>query len=44
MSLPALPTVADFTVEGWTYLTAAAANAALYGTNNNVRVLVRPGN
>jgi hypothetical protein len=43
-SLPALPSVGDFTIEGWSYLTnGAAANSALYGTNGKARILVRPG-
>ena len=43
VSLPALPTTVDFTLIGWSYLTAANANSTLYGTNGNVRILVRPG-
>jgi hypothetical protein len=43
INLPSLPSVGDFSVVGWSYLTAANANSALYGTNNNVRILVRPG-
>jgi hypothetical protein len=43
VSLPAAPSVGDFTIEGWTFLTAANVNSALYGTNNNARILVRPG-
>ncbi|HEY8300992.1 MAG TPA: N,N-dimethylformamidase beta subunit family domain-containing protein [Jatrophihabitans sp.] len=44
VSLPALPGTVDFTVVGWTFLTSAPANSTLYGTNGNVRILVRPGN
>lgn len=43
VSLPALPSATDFTLVGWTYLTTANANNALYGTNGNARILVRPG-
>lgn len=43
VSLPAMPSTVDFTVEGWGYLTAANVNSALYGSNGNVRILVRPG-
>jgi hypothetical protein len=43
ISLPAMPSTVDFTLIGWGYLTSANANSALYGTNNNVRILVRPG-
>jgi hypothetical protein len=43
-SLPALPSMGDFSIEGWSYLTnAGAANSALYGTNGKARILVRPG-
>ena len=44
VSLPNLPSVTDFALEGWTYLTnSSAANSAMYGSNGNVRLLVRPG-
>jgi hypothetical protein len=43
VNLPAMPSTVDFTVSGWSYLTAANTNSALYGTNGNVRILVRPG-
>ena len=43
VSLPAMPRAVDFTVSGWTYLTAANANSTMYGTHGNVRILVRPG-
>jgi hypothetical protein len=43
-SLPALPSVGNFSIEGWSYLTnAAAANSTLYGTNGKARILVRAG-
>jgi len=44
VSLPALPAMTDFTIEGWTNLTnAASTNNTMYGTNGNVRLLARPG-
>lgn len=45
VSLPALPTTTDFTIEGWTTLTnASSTNNTMYGTNGNVRLMPRPGN
>lgn len=44
ISLPALPTTGDFTIEGWTYLTnGSTTNQTMYGTNGNARLLARPG-
>jgi hypothetical protein len=44
VTLPALPTVTDFTVEGWSYLTNATSNNnALYAGGNTVWLLPRPG-
>jgi hypothetical protein len=48
VSLPALATMTDFSIEAWTLLAAGAVNNAngnnaLYGANNQVRLLVRPG-
>ena len=48
ISLPALPPVTDFTIEGWTYLASGATanengNNTLYGTKGNVRLVPRPG-
>ena len=44
LTLPALPTTVDFTIEGWTYLTnASSSNNTLYGANLDVRLLARPG-
>ncbi len=46
---PALSTVTNFTIEGWTYLTdptwnsGANYNNALYGKYGNLRILIRPG-
>jgi hypothetical protein len=44
VTLPSLPAVTDFTVEGWTYLTNATSNNnALYGGGQTVWLLPRPG-
>jgi hypothetical protein len=44
ISVPALATATDFTIEGWTYLTnGSSSNNTLYGTNANVRLMPRPG-
>ena len=43
VSLPALPAVTNFTIEGFTKLaTGAPGNNALFGAAGTVRVLVRP--
>jgi concanavalin A-like lectin/glucanase superfamily protein/chitobiase/beta-hexosaminidase-like protein/calcineurin-like phosphoesterase family protein len=44
VTVPSLPPVGDFSVEGWTYLTNAAnVNNTVYGTSGAVRILARPG-
>jgi len=44
VTLPSLPTVTDFTVEGWTYLTnSGSTNNTLYGGNQSIWLLPRPG-
>jgi phosphatidylinositol-3-phosphatase len=44
VNLPALPSVQDFTIEGWTYLTKSSVNNnTLYGNAGTVRLLARPG-
>jgi hypothetical protein len=47
VSLPALATATDFSVEGWTKLSAGAVsgtgNNTLYGSSAKVRLLARPG-
>jgi hypothetical protein len=44
ISLPALPTFVDFTVEGWQRIDPGAANNnALYGTSGTMRIMPRPG-
>jgi hypothetical protein len=44
VSLPAITTATDFSIEGWSYLTnASSTNNTVYGTNNNVRLMARPG-
>jgi hypothetical protein len=44
VSLPALTSATDFSIEGWSYLTnASSTNNTVYGTNNNVRLMARPG-
>jgi hypothetical protein len=44
ITLPSLPAVTDFTLEGWTYLTNASSNNnTLYGGNQSVWLLPRPG-
>jgi hypothetical protein len=44
VSLPALASAADFSIEGWSYLTnASSTNNTVYGTNANVRIMARPG-
>ena len=44
ITFPALQTVTDFSVEGWSYLTSATAiNNTVYGGNGTVRILARPG-
>jgi len=49
VTLPTQPSVTNFTIEGWTYLTDPNWNSAnyynetLYGSWLNVRLLIRPG-
>ena len=44
VNLPSLPSVGDFSIEGWTYLTNAAVNNnTLYGGGSTVQLLPRPG-
>src|SRR5206468_86026 len=44
VNLPSLPSVGDFSIEGWTYLTNAAVNNnTLYGGGSTVQLLARPG-
>lgn len=44
VAVPALPSVGDFTIEGWSYLgDTAATNNTVYGGANSVRILARPG-
>jgi hypothetical protein len=44
VTLPALPSAGDFSIEGWTYLTnGSVTNNTLYGGNGTVRLLARPG-
>lgn len=44
VTVPALPTMGDFTVEGWSYLAGPlATNNTVYGGANTVRILARPG-
>ncbi len=44
VTVPALPTVGDLTVEGWSYLTGSSStNNTVYGASGTVRVLARPG-
>jgi hypothetical protein len=43
VTVPALPSVQDFTVEGWSYLTSTALNHTVFGNVGTVRILARPG-
>jgi hypothetical protein len=44
MSIPPLPAVGDFSVEGWSYLTSSAStNNTVFGGSGTVRLLARPG-
>jgi hypothetical protein len=44
INLPPLPSVQDFSIEGWTYLTKSSVNNnTLYGNVGTVRLLARPG-
>ncbi|MEP7177986.1 MAG: chitobiase/beta-hexosaminidase C-terminal domain-containing protein [Pseudonocardiales bacterium] len=44
ITLPALPSAVDFSIEGWSYLTSTAnANYTVYGANGTVRLLARAG-
>jgi uncharacterized protein (TIGR03437 family) len=44
VTLPSLPSVGDFTIEAWTYLTNASVdNNTVYGNKGTVRLLARPG-
>src|SRR6185437_14847529 len=43
ITFPTQPTVADFSVEGWSFLTGTAMNNTVYGGNGTVRILARPG-
>jgi Concanavalin A-like lectin/glucanases superfamily/Phosphoesterase family len=44
ITLPSLPSVGDFSIEGWTYLTNSSVNNnTLYGNVGTVRLLARPG-
>ncbi len=44
VNLPSLPSVGDFSIEGWTYLTNATVNNnTLYGGGSTVQLLARPG-
>jgi hypothetical protein len=44
MSIPPLPAVGDFSVEGWSYLTSpASTNNTVFGGSGTVRLLARPG-
>jgi uncharacterized protein (TIGR03437 family) len=44
VTLPPLPPTADFSIEGWTYLTKSSVNNnTLYGNAGTVRLLARPG-
>jgi peptidoglycan/xylan/chitin deacetylase (PgdA/CDA1 family) len=44
MSIPLLPAVGDFSVEGWSYLTSpASTNNTVFGGSGTVRLLARPG-
>ncbi|HXC76943.1 MAG TPA: N,N-dimethylformamidase beta subunit family domain-containing protein, partial [Candidatus Acidoferrum sp.] len=44
VTLPTLPSVGDFSIEGWTYLTNASVNNnTLFGSASAVQLLARPG-
>jgi concanavalin A-like lectin/glucanase superfamily protein/chitobiase/beta-hexosaminidase-like protein/calcineurin-like phosphoesterase family protein len=44
VTVPALPSATDFSIESWSYLTSSAnANYTAYGGKGTVRLLVRPG-
>lgn len=44
VSLPSLPPVGDFSVEGWSYLTnSSTTNNTVFGASGSVRLLARPG-
>jgi hypothetical protein len=44
VTLPSLPSVQNFSIEGWTYLTKSSVNNnTLYGDGGTVRLLARPG-
>ncbi len=46
VTLPAITTVTNFTIEGWSYITSTAnpnGNNAMYAGSGNVRLLVRGG-
>jgi hypothetical protein len=44
INVPALPSVQNFSIEGWTYLTKSTVNNnTLYGNAGTVRLLARPG-
>ncbi|MDP2710198.1 MAG: LamG-like jellyroll fold domain-containing protein, partial [Solirubrobacteraceae bacterium] len=42
VTVPALPSSVDFTVEGWQNLTGATNNTTLYGKTGNMRIMPRP--
>ncbi|TMD84018.1 MAG: hypothetical protein E6I78_11385, partial [Chloroflexi bacterium] len=45
VNLPLSPTVTDYSIEGWTYLTNGTVNNnTLYGNASTVQLLARPGN
>jgi len=49
VTTPTFPSVTNFTIEGWTYLTNPTWNStgnynnALYGSYGKIRMLIRPG-
>jgi hypothetical protein len=44
VSVPALPSAVDFSIEGWTYLTSSSVNNnTVFGGSGTVRLLARPG-
>lgn len=44
VNVPALPSVQNFSIEGWTYLTKATVkNNTLYGNVGTARLMARPG-
>ncbi len=45
VTTPSLPSVGDFSIEGWSYLTnGSVSNSTLYGGASTVQLLPRPGN